>query len=55
MTANVSFLVADHDTSSNKYMKALKPREKGNPIVITNSVELPGLLSELINERSVGV
>ena len=49
VTANVSFLVADHDTSSNKYMKALKLREKGNPIVITNSVELPGLLCELIS------
>lgn len=50
VTASVSFLVADHDTSSRKYQKALRMQEKGDSIIITDSEELPELLDMLVQQ-----
>lgn len=50
VTASINFLVADHDTSSRKYLKALRMQEKGDSIVITSSQELPQMLQGLAEQ-----
>ena len=46
VTAEVSYLIADGDTGSNKYKKALKMQEKGYPIQIVTSTEFKDILKE---------
>ena len=46
VTAEVSYLIADGDTGSNKYKKAVKMQEKGYPIQIVTSREFKDILAE---------
>lgn len=53
VTSQIDFLIADNDTSSNKYKTAMRLKEKGYDIAIVTSSDLIRLLDEMIRQESL--